>query len=57
MTAETPPADVPLLCSLRARQLSSRTAQVARALDDPARPTGGAFNAHAAAALNNWKQP
>lgn len=57
MTAETPPHDVPLLCSLRARQLASRTAQVARTLDEPARPQGGAFNADAAAALNNWKRP
>ncbi|WP_156025992.1 hypothetical protein [Sphingomonas phyllosphaerae] len=57
MTAETPPHDVPLLCSLRARQLASRTAQVARTLDEPARPHGGAFNADAAAALNNWKRP
>ncbi|MBB5727225.1 hypothetical protein FHS97_003179 [Sphingomonas endophytica] len=57
MTAETPPPETPLLCSLRARQFASRTAQVARALGEPARAPGGAFNAEAAAALSNWKQP
>ncbi|MEG8040392.1 hypothetical protein QP166_13935 [Sphingomonas sp. LR60] len=57
MKVEHPPHDMPLLCSLRARQLASRTAQVARALDEPARPTGGAFNADAAAAIHHWKQP
>ncbi|VXC38614.1 conserved hypothetical protein [Sphingomonas sp. 8AM] len=48
---------MPLLCSLRARQLASRTAQVARAMGEPARAPGGAFNADAAAALQHWKQP
>lgn len=57
MTAETPPPDVPLLCSLRARQFASRTAKVARALGEPVRVPGGAFNADAAAQLTNWKQP
>ncbi len=56
MIPETPPPDLPLLHSLRARQLASRTAQVARSLGEPARPHGGAFNADAAAQLNHWKQ-
>jgi hypothetical protein len=56
MTPDTPSPDTPLLDSLRARQLASRTAQVARALDAPARPVGGAFNADAAAKLTHWKQ-
>ncbi|MFK3888918.1 hypothetical protein [Sphingomonas sp. NPDC079357] len=56
MTAETPPPDAPLLCNLRARQFASRTAQVARTLEEPAPSQGGAFNATAAAALNTWKR-
>lgn len=57
MTPESPTSPPPLLDSLRARQRASRTAQVARMLDAPARVTGGAFNANAAAVLNDWKQP
>lgn len=56
MSPDTPPADLSLLTSLRARQLSSRTAQVARSLDEGAKSEGGAFNASAAAALNDWKK-
>jgi hypothetical protein len=56
MTPETPPPETPLLDSLRARQLASRTAQVARTLDVPAKAVGGAFNADAAAKLSHWKQ-
>ena len=57
MVPEPPNSARALLDSLRERQLASRTAQVARTLDTPARATGGAFNAAAAAALTNWKQP
>jgi len=56
MRPDTPSPDPRLLDSLRARQLSSRTAQVARSLDELARPHGGAFNADAAAQLTDWKQ-
>lgn len=56
MTFDPQHPEKTLLGELRARQLASRTAQVARALDAPAR-TPGAFNATAAAALTNWKQP
>jgi hypothetical protein len=49
----------PLLAGLRARQETSRTAQVARALNDSAtaRSGEGAFNPAAAAALSEWKEP
>ena len=55
MTPEPPTHEKPLLNSLRTRQLASRTAQVARTLNEPQRATGGAFNADAAAALTDWK--
>jgi hypothetical protein len=49
----------PLLAGLRARQDTSRTAQVARALNESAnaRSGEGAFNPAAAAALSGWKEP
>ncbi|WP_193753059.1 hypothetical protein [Sphingomonas endophytica] len=56
MSSEPPAPEMPLLASLRARQAASRTAQVARSLDVPARPDDRSFNAVAAAALSEWKQ-
>lgn len=60
MSLESLQPETPLLSSLRARQLTSRTAQMARTLDASAtqqHAATGAFNASAAAALNEWKAP
>ncbi|MEH3035467.1 MAG: hypothetical protein PGN23_03095 [Sphingomonas adhaesiva] len=49
-----------LLSTLRARQQTSRTAQVARTLGAGGADSGasnGAFNSAAAAALNGWREP
>ncbi|MEH3045718.1 hypothetical protein [Sphingomonas adhaesiva] len=53
-----------LLTTLRARQRTSRTAQMARALNaagagagNGAGAAGGAFNPAAAAALTGWREP
>ncbi len=49
-----------LLNTLRARQQTSRTAQVARTLGAGGAESGvasGAFNSAAAAALNSWREP
>ena len=49
-----------LLSTLRARQQTSRTAQVARTLGNGGAESGvanGAFNSAAAAALNGWREP
>jgi hypothetical protein len=58
MPAEPTHRDQPLLTALRQRQLASRTAQVARALDtSPAeRGASGMFNAVAAAAVSDWSR-
>ncbi len=56
-----PDASAPsLLTTLRARQRTSRTAQVARALNaggSESGPANGAFNPAAAAALTGWREP
>ena len=59
MSLESLQSETPLLTALRARQLTSRTAQMARTLDGPAvhQVGAGAFNAGAAAALTGWKKP
>lgn len=49
-----------LLTTLRARQRTTRTAQVARSLNVTGGETGtssGAFNSAAAAALTGWREP
>ncbi|MGK6323090.1 hypothetical protein ACMGDM_08375 [Sphingomonas sp. DT-51] len=58
MSLEPTASDPPLLAALRRRQLASRTAQVARALDaTPGERAGaGTFNATAAAALSHWNR-
>jgi hypothetical protein len=58
MSLEPPHNDPPLLTALRRRQLASRTAQVARALDTAPgeRGASGTFNATAAAVLSDWSR-
>ncbi len=58
MSLEPNNSGPPLLSALRQRQLASRTAQVARALDTAPgeRAPGGTFNATAAAILSDWSR-
>jgi len=57
MSLEPTQNDPPLLTALRQRQLASRTAQVARALDTTGeRGASGTLNATAAAVLSDWSR-